>query len=59
MVMVQPCSAPIELHRLKFREQLQEVGFLKAHVHVEAVEETDGKEEQIEVTQNVLPVERA
>jgi hypothetical protein len=31
---------------------------LKAHVHLEAVEETDGTPAQIEVVQNVLPVER-
>lgn len=36
----------------------KEVGTLKAHVHLEAVEETDGTPAQIEVVQNVLPVER-
>lgn len=37
----------------------QEVGTLKAHVHLEAAEETDGTQNaQIEVVQNVLPVER-
>eukprot|EP00435_Cladocopium_sp_Y103_P015983 s341_g3.t4 len=37
----------------------KEVGTMKAHVQVEAVEETDGTSaEQIEVVQNALPVER-
>ena len=54
--------APAEMYpggsKISLHPWPEEVGTLKAHVHLEAVEETDGTPAQIEVVQNVLPVER-